>query len=92
MVYPVLAVENKTNRFQNEPTLNGIQWVADHRPGDYAAIEWLRANALDDAIILEAPGDHYAAYQYTGRVSALTGLPTLLGWGGASKPVARQLR
>jgi uncharacterized membrane protein len=32
-------------------------------------------------VILEAPGDHYAAYQYVGRVSALTGLPTLLGWG-----------
>ncbi len=82
MIYPALATANKTNYFANEPTLNGIRWVSQHRPGDYAAIEWLRANAPDDAVILEAPGSGYAAYQYTGRVSALTGLPTLLGWGG----------
>jgi YYY domain-containing protein len=82
MIYPVLAVADKANYFQGEPTLNGIAWIADQRPGDYAAIAWLRANAPDDAVILEAPGASYAAYQYTGRVSALTGLPTLLGWGG----------
>jgi YYY domain-containing protein len=82
MIYPVLAVADKANYFKNEPTLNGAQWIANYQPGDYAAIEWLRANAPDDAVVLEAPGARYAAYQYTGRVSALTGLPTLLGWGG----------
>lgn len=82
MVYPLLAIPNKANYFQDEPTLNGIQWVAQHRPGDYAAIQWLRANAPDGAVVLEAPGKSYAAYQYTGRISALTGVPTLLGWGG----------
>jgi uncharacterized membrane protein len=34
------------------------------------------------SVILEAPADGYGAYRYEGRVSALTGLPTLLGWGG----------
>jgi YYY domain-containing protein len=82
MIYPILAVADKANYFKNEPTLNGTQWIANYQPGDYAAIEWLRANAPDDAVVLEAPGARYAAYQYTGRVSALTGLPTLLGWGG----------
>jgi YYY domain-containing protein len=82
LAYPTFAIFNKTNNFQNEPTLNGIAWIADHQPGDYAAIEWLRANAPKDAVILEAPGASYAAYQYTGRISAMTGLPTLLGWGG----------
>jgi YYY domain-containing protein len=82
LVYPVLAIPNKADFFQNEPTLNGMAWIANYNPGDYAAIEWLRANAADDAVVLEAPGAQYAAYQYTGRISALTGLPTLLGWGG----------
>jgi YYY domain-containing protein len=82
MIYPVLATLDKANYFRNDPTLNGIRWVAEDRPGDYAAIRWLGQNAPDDAIILEAPADRYAAYQYTGRVSALTGLPTLLGWAG----------
>jgi YYY domain-containing protein len=82
MIYPVLAAADKTNYFQNEPTLDGIAWIMRQRPDDYAGIEWLRQHAPDDAVILEAPGSDYAAYQYTGRVSAMTGLPTLLGWGG----------
>jgi YYY domain-containing protein len=82
MVYPILAIADKTNYFNNEQTLNGIGWVANHRPGDYAAIEWLRNNAPPDAVVLEAPGSGRVAYQYVGRVSALTGVPTLLGWGG----------
>lgn len=85
LVYPVLATPNKADFFQNEPTLNAIAWIASHRPGDYAAIEWLRANAPDQAVILEAPGapaGEYGAYNYSGRISAMTGLPTLLGWGG----------
>lgn len=82
MVYPVLATANKANNFQDDPTLNGIAWIARQRPSDYAAIEWLRENSSEDVVILEAPGSGYAAYQYTGRVSALTGIPTLLGWGG----------
>ncbi len=82
LVYPVLAVFNKTNNFQDAPTLDGIAWIKPGNPGDYAAIAWLRQNAPNDAVILEAPGDKYAAYQYTGRISALTGIPTLLGWGG----------
>ena len=82
MIYPILATANKANYFKDEPTLNGIAWISRQRPGDYAAIEWLRVNAVDGSVIVEAPGSNYAAYQYTGRVSAMTGLPTLLGWGG----------
>ena len=82
LVYPVLATLDKVNYFRDEPTLNGIEWVSHVYPDDYAAIMWLDQNAPRDAVVLEAPGSGYAAYQYTGRVSALTGIPTLLGWGG----------
>jgi YYY domain-containing protein len=82
LVYPVLAIPNKADFFRNQPTLNGMAWIKDYRPGDYAAVEWLRANAPANAVILEAAGARYAAYQYTSRISAMTGLPTLLGWGG----------
>jgi uncharacterized membrane protein len=58
-----------------------MAWIEAAHPDDYAAIRWLQANAADGAVVLEAPGDRFAAYQYVGRVSALTGLPTLLGWG-----------
>jgi uncharacterized membrane protein len=81
LVYPVLAIPNKTDNFNGSPTLDGMAWLQSAHPDDYLAIRWLQANAPDSAVILEAPGDHHAAYQYVGRVSALTGLPTLLGWG-----------
>jgi YYY domain-containing protein len=77
LTYPALAIPNKTGNFSAEPTLDGMSWMEEARPNDYAAIRWLQANAPDQAVILEAPGE---SYRYLGRVSALTGLPTLLGW------------
>ena len=82
MVYPVLATLNKANNFNNEPTLDGIAWVKQVYPDDYAAILWLRENAPPNAVILEAPGAGFISYRYEGRISTLTGRPTLLGWGG----------
>jgi YYY domain-containing protein len=82
MVYPVLATLNKANNFNGQPTLDGVAWVKQVYPDDYAAVMWLRDNAPPDAVILEAPAARYAAYRYEGRISALTGRPTLLGWGG----------
>ncbi|UCC89250.1 MAG: hypothetical protein JSV81_08060 [Anaerolineales bacterium] len=77
LVYPALAIPDKTGNFRAEPTLDGMAWLETSHPDDYAAIQWLQANAPDGAVILEAPGE---SYRYLGRVSALTGLPTLLGW------------
>jgi YYY domain-containing protein len=82
MVYPVLATYNKANKFQNQPTLDGIAWIEQVYPNDHTAILWLRENAAPGDVILEAPADSYASYRYEGRVSAMTGQPTLLGWGG----------
>jgi YYY domain-containing protein len=85
MVYPVLATLNKANNFQNQPTLDGMAWIKQVYPDDHAAILWLRENAAPGDVILEAPGaDSNVAYsyRYEGRVSALTGQPALLGWGG----------
>ncbi len=82
LIYPTLAMANKTNYFNNEPTLDGIAWIERQRPDDHAGVEWLRQNAPPEAVVLEAPGAGFRAYQYDGRVSALTGVPTLLGWGG----------
>jgi YYY domain-containing protein len=95
LVYPVLAIPSKTGNFGGEPTLDGMAWLKAAHPDDYAAIRWLQANAPDGAVILEAPGD---SYSYTGRVSALTGLPTPLGWdfhefqwrGSYDEPARRQ--
>jgi YYY domain-containing protein len=77
LVYPLLAIPNKAGNFSSEPTLDGMAWLEWAHPDDYAAIRWLQANAPDGAVVLEASG---GSYSYYGRVSALTGLPTVLGW------------
>ncbi len=77
LIYPALAIPNKTGNFSAKPVLDGMAWMEAAHPDDYAAIRWLQANATDGAVILEAPGE---SYRYLGRVSALTGLPTILGW------------
>jgi uncharacterized membrane protein len=61
----------------NRGTLNGMAYVDIIAPGDYEAIKWLNGNIEGQPVILETPG---GAYQFTSRVSAMTGLPTVIGW------------
>ena len=44
---------------------------------DVSAIQWLKENIKGAPVVLEANGDSYSGYE---RVSAATGLPTILGW------------
>ena len=81
--YSVGAVLDRTgvlsqNHTFEDNTLNGLAFVRAQDPGEYAAIKWLRDEAPWGRIV-EAVGDDYSAY---GRVSASTGLPTILGWRG----------
>ncbi|MCX7851872.1 MAG: DUF2298 domain-containing protein [Caldilineales bacterium] len=79
LVYPAFAIPAKANGFRGEATLDGAAFVARYRPDEAAVIAWLRANAAPDAVIVEAPGGSYSDYN---TISAHTGRPTLLGWGG----------
>ncbi|NLV74511.1 MAG: hypothetical protein GXY52_07495 [Chloroflexi bacterium] len=57
-------------------TLDGTRaYSADER----AAADWLAANALPGEYLMEAAGPDYSA---ANRLSALSGVPTLLGWPG----------
>lgn len=82
MVYPVLGNYSRAGHFEPEPTLDGTAYLADSQPADYDAIAWLNEHIQGTPVILEAPGTGGSSYVYEGRVSALTGLPTLLGWAG----------
>lgn len=56
------------------------RWYTAKEPGgsdEYRAIQWLNSNVQGQPVIVEATGD---PYRYYGRVSANTGLPTILGW------------
>jgi len=82
LLYTVLAVPARA-REQGVPwTLDGADWLATRAPEDYAAIQWLNGHVSGAPVIAEAPASEHRAYVYEGRVSAFTGLPTVLGWGG----------
>jgi YYY domain-containing protein len=78
LVYPIMAISTLGD--WQHLSLDGTAWVQQTSPDDYAAIEWLNQNVPGTPVILEAPGQSYHAEQ--SRVSAYTGLPTVLGWGG----------
>ena len=79
LVFPLLAIPDRAKEFPEAPTLDGTAYLANEQAADYAAIQWLNSNVKGAPVILETPG---GAYQYEGRVSVQTGLPTLLGWAG----------
>ena len=60
-------------------SLNGLSYLQPFSPSEYEAIMWLRQNITGTPVIVEAVGGQYSDY---GRISASTGLPTLLGWAG----------
>jgi uncharacterized membrane protein len=78
LFYPVMSTWTKTNGFNPGLgfTLDGTEFYDQLWPEDYAAMEWIKEH-LDEGVIAEAVGGSYTQY---GRVSAQTGLPTVLGW------------
>jgi YYY domain-containing protein len=78
LTYPAAATVSKADAFRGAPTLDGARYLAQQRPDEYAAIQWLQEHAPPDAVLVEAPGGSYTVYN---RISAHTGIPTLLGWG-----------
>jgi YYY domain-containing protein len=59
------------------PSLDGLRYLEQQRPGEYRAALWLRRAVRGTPVVLEAQG---ASYQDFSRISMLTGLPTVLGW------------
>ena len=79
LVYPVTSAFAKTNGFRAPPTLDGLAYARAGNPDEMQATRWLADNAPDGAVIVESTGGQYSEY---GRISARTGIPTLLGWAG----------
>ncbi len=92
--YPVLVTGPRLDdRFNSlDPTLDGLAymdeavWAEGPAGGelssfplsnDREAAGWLRQNVEGSPVILEA---QLPAYQWGGRISSTTGLPTVLGW------------
>lgn len=76
-LYSYLAINSYFGNLKTYSGLNGIKYLKSLYPNDYEAILWINKNIKGQPVILEAQGDSYTDY---GRVSANTGLPTVLGW------------
>lgn len=75
--YPYFAIMSYYGELSTYHGLNGTAYLEDKYPSDAKALTWLQENISGQPVILEAQGDSYTDY---GRISANTGLPTVLGW------------
>lgn len=57
--------------------LDATTYLETDFPADAPVIRWLKENIEGAPVVLEANGDSYTGFE---RVSASTGLPTVLGW------------
>jgi YYY domain-containing protein len=89
LLFPYLAIQSRASEYRGPidsanrlpATLNGLAQMATYNPDDYAAVMWLRDNVSGTPTIVEAVGGQYSPEGH-GRISASTGIPTLLGWAG----------
>lgn len=78
LLYMVGATNSKARGFAESPTLDGLAFWSRIRADDAAAIAWMQSNIAGAPVVVEATGGSYQ--QQFGRISSMTGLPTLLGW------------
>ncbi|VVB96029.1 Uncharacterised protein [uncultured archaeon] len=78
-IYIYTGTYAKAERFSSSPHLDGLAFMKKSNYGTYDAIFWLNKNINGTPVILEAPGE---SYEDTSRLSAYTGLPTVIGWVG----------
>ena len=76
-IYPYFAIKSYYGDLKNYSGLDGIAYMKGRLISDYEAVMWLNENIKGRPVIVEAQGDSYTDY---GRISANTGLPTILGW------------
>jgi len=92
--YPLTALSNRTEGFSKDREIDGLAFLAQREPDEYALTRWIQENTDPGAIILEASGRSWRRegdgrlviqnsnvdYTDAGRISARTGRQTLIGW------------
>src|SRR5690606_12750641 len=87
LLYPLGATLSRTEGLAKaDRTLDGLEFAARSSPGDYALALWLKRNADKDDRLIEAVGRQYSP---AGRLSAWTGVPSVLGWAGHERQWGR---
>ncbi len=81
LAYTVAATATAKHSLKGDSRLEGRNFLKPGGPGDIGAIDWIREETADDAVVLEAVGDDYSPFG-NARISVFTGRQTLLGWPG----------
>ena len=81
-VYPLFSVRSYFDSLRTYKGLDGLAWLREQYPDDYSGIRWINKQQLTThyslpPVIVEADGESYTDYA---RISAFTGLPTIIGW------------
>jgi len=79
LYYSIAAAVTKTAGSRDGPTLDGLAFVEATSGAERRAIDELRKVARPGESMIEAVGGDYSEF---GRISASTGIPTVLGWPG----------
>ena len=82
--YPVVGTWARTEHFERRTGLDGLAFVQEVFPDEYAGIRWVQANVPAGSVVAEAPGCSYGEWYGLphDRVSTFAGVSTPLGWGG----------
>ncbi|MCJ7649423.1 MAG: hypothetical protein MUP85_12475, partial [Candidatus Lokiarchaeota archaeon] len=95
LIYPIYTIKERIFKLGNDSySLNGNQYIEKSNPDELEAINMLEL--ANYGIVSEAVGGSYTNF---GRISKLSGLPTVLGWpghevqwrGGAAEIGSREL-
>lgn len=76
-IYPYFAISSYYGSFRTYQGIDGLLYLKKLRLSDFDAISWINKNITGLPVILEAVGESYTDYA---RISANSGLPTVLGW------------
>lgn len=82
--YPVAGSWARTEHFAHRAGLDGMAYLQEVAPDEYAGITWARDHLAGGTVVAEAPGCSYG--EWSGmphdRVSVFAGTVTPLGWIG----------
>ena len=76
--YTAAAAASKAGGFASEPTLDGMDFVRKRSPAEYDAIQYMKDNAEEGSVVLEAVGEWFDS----GLASRGSGVPNVINWPG----------
>jgi YYY domain-containing protein len=79
--FPIVSTFTRIKEMDATPSLDGMEYMRGLDEGDYNALKWMQENIKGTPVVLEA-SDVNSSYTYISRISANTGLPTVVGWAG----------